>query len=474
MNVSDKRPELLAPAGGPEAFRAALHWGADAVYLGLKNPFNARTKADNFAIEDLPEIIARAHSRNVKIYIAFNTLIRQSEFERAAAEALAAYRTGADALIVQDFGLAAELLKRDPHIVLHASTQAGIHNVEGALYAKDCGFRRVILSRETPLSEIRRIKEKTGMETEVFVHGALCVSFSGACYFSSVVSGNSGNRGKCLQFCRKQYSGQWSVAGGQLNDNAQCAMHNAQLKDGNSGRLTADGRQLKAQSAEKFPSAGGVAAKRTGWPANENKTDSRQPNHRPAANGYLLSPADLCLLNELSALRDAGVDCFKIEGRMRRPEYVAETVRTYRRALDGVRDPDALNRLKTVYNRGDFTTGYLYGVQPDFLSKDIQGHKGLYVGEVLRVNGRFLDVKPAARCESGVGAADGRPNKSGRKGVAAVFEDGNAFKLLRGGQEVGSALYEKGRLVYSGKPRPGDKLHITTSARQNKELFTIQ
>jgi putative protease len=380
IKENGKTPELLAPAGGADAFRAAVKWGADAVYIGLKNPFNARTKADNFGIDELPEYMTLAHKNGVRVYIAFNTLIRQSELARAAEDALTAYRAGADALIVQDLGLAKVLLSLASDVVLHLSTQAGIHNAEGALYARDHGFRRVILSRETPLTEIRNIKEKTGIEVEVFAHGALCVSFSGACYFSSIATGNSGNRGKCLQLCRKSYA----------------AYERGSLK----------------------------------------------------AEGYLLSPADLCLLNELTNLRDAGVDCVKIEGRMRRPEYVAEATRSYRRALDGICDPDALDRLKTVYNRGDYSTGYLYGVRKGFISDSIQGHKGLFAGEIVRVNGRFLEVKGK--------------RKPG---------DGDAFKILREGREVGSALCEKGRLVYSGKPRPGDKLHITTSARLTRELL---
>jgi len=398
--------ELLAPAGGEDAFRAAIRWGADAVYFGLKNPFNARQKADNFSIENLPETIKFAHSKNVKVYLAFNTLIRQSELTKAVDEALTAYRAGADALIVQDFGLAKELLKRDPDIVLHASTQAGIHNAEGALHARELGFKRAILSREANLDEIRAIKEKTGIEVEVFAHGALCVSFSGACYFSSVAAGNSGNRGKCLQFCRKRYA-------------AIC-------------------RGGYPHPPDKTP-----------LPLRAERSEARQPQpYTKLTDGYLLSPADLCLPYELSVLSDAGVDGIKIEGRMRRPEYVAETVRTYRRALDGINDPSALNRLKTVYNRGDYTTGYLYGPPDNLIYKDIQGHKGLYAGDIIRILGKFLEVK----------------NK---------FENGDAFKILRNGLEIGSALCENGRLVYSGKPRAGDKLHITTSVKQNRELLDI-
>ncbi|MDR1092563.1 MAG: U32 family peptidase [Clostridiales bacterium] len=477
MRGNDRKPELLAPAGNADALRAAVRWGADAVYFGLKNSFNARAKADNFGMGELPETIAFARQNGVKVYAAFNTLIRQSELERAAGEALAAYRAGADALIVQDLGLAAELLRREPGVVLHASTQAGIHNAEGALYAKERGFRRVILSRETPIAEIRRIKETVGIEAEVFVHGALCVSFSGACYFSSVATGNSGNRGRCLQLCRKRYSAQCTVHSPQLKDNAECFGHFSLSKPVKDCPSKENSRLQAEKSVGELLSGNNSQLPDDKEPDNTSQFsifNSQLSGTSQLKNGYLLSPADLCLLNELDALREAGVDCVKIEGRMRRPEYVAETVRSYRRALDGIPDPDALGRLKTVYNRGDYTTGYLYGVQMNFISIDIQGHKGLYAGDILRVNGPFLEVKRAPDRSSCGGAGRGKGNRlgnrGGERGGGRGFENGDAFKILRGGAEIGSAKCENGRIVYSGKPRPGDKLHITTSARLNREL----
>lgn len=194
--------ELLAPAGNESCFLAAIDNGADAVYLGMSD-FSARKNAENFNADNIGYYVSYAHTFGVKVYVAVNTLIKNSEFETLYNTVKAAYLAGADAFIVQDVFLGKKLKKFFPDIVLHLSTQAGINNAEGAEFAKTYGFTRVILARETGIADIGKICNVC--ETEVFVHGALCSSFSGHCYMSSFIGGNSGNRGLCKQPCRKEY-----------------------------------------------------------------------------------------------------------------------------------------------------------------------------------------------------------------------------------------------------------------------------
>ena len=200
-----KNIEILAPAGSPENFMLAIHSGANAVYLGMKN-FNARNKAENFNEQNLRENIKTAHLFGVKVYLTVNTLIKNEELEEFLSMCKTAVEAKVDAFIVQDFGVAKLLKDAFPNIVLHASTQLGVHNVEGAHIAKKLGFSRIILSRETTLEDIKEIKNNVDIEIEYFVQGALCVAFSGNCYLSSLKFSQSGNRGKCLQLCRLPYS----------------------------------------------------------------------------------------------------------------------------------------------------------------------------------------------------------------------------------------------------------------------------
>ena len=187
--------ELLAPAGSISALKAAVCNGADAVYLGL-DLFNARAKAENFTIENIKEHIDFCHLYGVKVYIAFNTCIKENELISLKNYVKAAAEAGADAFIVTDIGALG--IFRGSGVPLHASTQMGIHNYEGALMAKKLGFTRVVLARECTVEDIKAVK-KAGLEVEVFVHGALCVCFSGGCLMSSFMSGDSGNRGRCNQ-----------------------------------------------------------------------------------------------------------------------------------------------------------------------------------------------------------------------------------------------------------------------------------
>ncbi len=200
----DNSLELLAPAGNFESFYAAINNGANAVYLGLSD-FNARMKADNFNTSNIKEVCDYAHLRNVKVYVTVNILIKDEEYDSLLDMIEVAYKANVDAFLIQDLAVAAILKKNFPGICLHASTQLGIHNLNGALVAQKLGFSRIVLSRETTEDDIKEIKDKTNLEIEYFIQGALCVSFSGNCYLSSFKTLNSGNRGRCQQLCRLKY-----------------------------------------------------------------------------------------------------------------------------------------------------------------------------------------------------------------------------------------------------------------------------
>ena len=200
-----KRAEILAPAGNLESFYSAINNGADAVYLGLDD-FNARGNIENFNLENIEDVIKHAHLFGVKVYLTLNILFDDSEIANILNIVSKLLKFSVDAFIVQDLGLAYCIKKKFPNAVLHASTQMGICNLEGAKFVQSFGFSRVVLARETSLQEIKRIHQNCDIEIEYFVQGALCVSYSGNCYISSLSSGASGNRGKCKQFCRLPYT----------------------------------------------------------------------------------------------------------------------------------------------------------------------------------------------------------------------------------------------------------------------------
>lgn len=215
-------PELLAPAGSPESFHAAIEAGTDAIYLGL-NKFNARLRAKNFSMKTLSYLIPYAHKKKIKIYITLNTLIKQNELKSAIDILYQLEQIDADAIISQDLGIAYIARTYFPKLSLHASTQMAIHNSLGAQFAEQLGFKRVILSRECSLPEIKAIKKTTGLELEVFIHGALCYSISGLCLASSYLGGLSGNRGRCTQVCRRRFT-TTSASGFYFSTKDLCAL----------------------------------------------------------------------------------------------------------------------------------------------------------------------------------------------------------------------------------------------------------
>lgn len=282
--------ELLAPAGSMEALRAAVCNGADAVYLGA-DTFNARMNARNFSAADLQEAVVYCHVRGVKVHLTLNTLVLDREMPRAVELIRLAASCGVDAFIVQDLGVVSLCRQLAPDVPIHASTQMSIHSLEGVMEAAALGCSRVVLARELPAEEIAHICKKSPVEIEVFVHGALCMCYSGQCYLSSVIGRRSGNRGQCAQPCRLPYG---------------------------YGRFE--------------------------------------------STRYPLSLKDNCLAGELDELRRMGVASIKIEGRMKRPEYVAIVTRAYRTVLNGGKlMPSDLQELETAFSRQGFTDGYFRG-----------------------------------------------------------------------------------------------------------------
>ncbi|MCD4843093.1 MAG: DUF3656 domain-containing protein [Methanosarcinales archaeon] len=345
MNKNHTIPELLVPAGSIDALKAAVENGADAVYLGASE-FNARINAENFTIKTLMDAIDFAHSRDVSAYITVNTLFKDHELDRVLKYLELLCDHGADAVIIQDIGLLGIIKKHLPELPIHASTQMSIHNSTGIELLESNGIKRVVLARELTLNEINAIRSGTDIQLEVFIHGALCISYSGRCLMSSFIGGRSGNRGRCAQPCRKRY-------------------------------------QLFTSKAMKD-------------------------------EGYLLSPMDLNLSSRLSDLIAAGVNSFKIEGRMKKPEYVAVVTKTYRDLLDRLRDdPDAKitheeqQRLEIIFNRG-FTEGFLDGDPgKSLISIGMPGNHGTFLGIVKRYDPglRRVFVKLSVPVHQGDGIA---------------------------------------------------------------------
>lgn len=355
-----QKPELLSPAGSKEAFIAAVEAGADAIYLGGKF-FNARLKASNFTIEEIEKAVDFAHKRNVRVYITVNTLYSQKEIGKVVEYALRLYEIGVDALIIQDLGLGEVIREIIPDFELHLSTQGSVYDLEGAKEAYRLGFKRVVTARELSKEELKYICENFEGEIESFVHGAMCMSYSGQCQFSRSLGARSGNRGACAQPCRLEYKEE------------QKTQKNSKLK-----------KEL------------------------ENK-------------GYLLSPSDLNLIDELDELIKIGVFSLKIEGRMKSPEYVARVTSLYRKYIDIIFDEyvskttkkriakiekEDKEELLQIFNRGGFSKGFLYGQNKEYMSKEIPKNQGVEIGTVIReLKNNLIEIKlnPKVRLQLGDG-----------------------------------------------------------------------
>lgn len=417
--------ELLSPAGDVESFKQAIDKGADAVYFGLQN-FNARRNADNFNEENVDKWVKYAHLFGVKVYVTLNTNVKDNEKDELIRVIKACDKAKVDAFIVTDM-MTAYLIRKYTNVPMHASTQMGVTNLYGVKYLEKLGFSRVVLARETLEKDIVDIKRNTNLEIEYFVQGALCVCYSGQCLFSSIVSGESGNRGLCKQPCRQFYKSE--------------------------------------------------------------KTD-----------GYLLSTKDLCLIDKIDKLAKLGIDSLKIEGRLKRPEYVGVVTKNYRKAIDefyqyncslkntenlpnnyndlavttqGDKIDDYLfsskvkteneiskqatnslnneiDELKKIYNRGNYTKGYLFN--EDVTYKKVQSHLGKKVGEIVKIIGKNSVLK------------------------AESFNENNGYKVFRNEKEVAGGNYKliknlgKGEFLIDYFGRVGDEFNVTTDASQIESI----
>lgn len=333
--------ELLAPAGNIEALDAAIGEGADAVYLGLKS-FNARLRSTNFAWNQFEAAVQSLHRQGKKIYVTVNTVCEERETERLYRFLAYLDRIGPDGLIVQDFGIIRMCQEFFPKLELHASTQMNVESSAGANMLSKSGIKRVVLARELGLEEIKKIKSETNAQLEIFVHGALCVSESGLCLFSSFLGGKSANRGMCTQACRRFYTSE--VAGGE-------------------------------------------------------------------EQGYYFSPSDLQLIDQVPDLITAGVDSFKIEGRMKSAEYVGAVVSAYRYLMDHWEQDkkgsiaEAKRMLSTDFARSKTTYWYNYKTNEDgvnnageeILNPNQAGGTGIYLGEIESIKAADEETKKAAK-----------------------------------------------------------------------------
>jgi len=387
-----KKVELLAPAGSPEALDAAIGEGADAVYLGLRS-FNARMRTTNFAFNQFEAAVYACHNNSRRVYVTVNTVFEERESDRIyqLLEYLAS--VGPDGIIVQDAGVAKIAHDHFPSLPLHASTQMNIASVAGCNQLSRAGFKRAVLARELSLEEIRQIRQYTSLELEVFVHGALCISASGLCLFSSYLGGKSANRGQCTQACRRLY---------------------------------------------------------------ESET----------GKGYYFSPDDLELIEYIPDLIMAGVDAFKIEGRMKSAEYVGAVVSAYRLMLDNYEKDGEKAMLKAkAILQSDFarrkTSFFISGKPEDYIHPEQSGGTGIALGRIR--DARTIDGKRWALMNSREGLAERdsvrihRKDDSGRittKILAIRYEVNGMLLLLDGDWRQNDELYliQTASMTRSHKP----------------------
>ncbi|WBB31601.1 U32 family peptidase [Parvimonas micra] len=357
-----------------ESLKAGIQNGADAIYLGGSS-FGARASATNFDNDELIEAVKYAKLRNVNIFVTVNTSIKETEVEELISYTDFLYKTGVDAIILSDIGVAEVLRKRYPNMELHASTQISAHSLNDVLELKKVGFNRVVLARELSIEEIKEICDNVDIDIEVFIHGAICISYSGQCLMSSMLGDRSGNRGRCAQPCRKSYK---------------------------------------------------LINKTTGKIIDVN-------------GSYLLSPKDLCSIENIEKILDTGVKSLKIEGRMKRPEYVAVVTSRYRKTIDNyinnkiTDDKKALKEdLEAIFNR-KFTSGYLMSKNgSDIINLDKPNNVGVKVGEVLSFNSKKnkLKIKLSGKLSKGDGINLGGGN------VGRVIKNGEIFDFGVAGEII--------------------------------------
>lgn len=385
--------ELLSPVGDFDCLKAAVQNGANCIYFGA-NLFSARAYAKNFNDEELKNAIEYCKIRGVKTNLTLNILIKDDELKQAFELAKKAYEFGIDAIIVQDLGLAKMLIKAFPDLPIHGSTQMSVHNLQGALELQELGFSRVVLSRELSIEEIEYICQNSTIEIECFIHGALCISYSGQCLFSSIIGGRSGNRGTCAQGCRLPY---------ELIENENTVLD----------------------------------------------------------KGYLLSTRDLCSLDYIPRLINCGVTSFKIEGRMKSPEYVATVTKIYRKYIDlaisgkpyKIDETDRKN-LMQVFNRGNFSSGHL-DTHPNknLIFPEKPNNMGLFLGQIEKYNQSkgLITLKLNEPVE--IGDTISLENETGTYTISELMNNNNniknanidetvTFGRMKGKIKVGNKVYK--------------------------------
>jgi putative protease len=400
-----KTPELLSPAGNWECARAAVANGADAIFFGLP-AFNARMRADNFTLEDLPALMRYLHERGRKGYVTMNTLVFTGELEAAEEQLIACHEAGVDAMIVQDVGLVSLSRERVPGLAIHASTQMTLTSPEGLHFAQRLGIERAVVARELSLRELAKFRAESVLPLEVFVHGALCVAYSGQCLTSEMLGQRSANRGECAQACRLPYE---MIVDGVLKD----------LGD----------------------------------------------------RRYLLSPQDLAAIHEVPKLIELGIVSFKIEGRLKAPEYVAAVTQVYRKAIDASLeavadgqteafepDPADLYQLEMTFSRGLFS-GWMHGVNHQELVHARFGKKrGPFVGFIEEVGKDHVAVKSQVPLAPGDGV---------------VFDTGGDTNREQGGRlyEIrGNRLFFQHEKINFGVLKKGDRIWKTNDPQLDRRL----
>ena len=399
--------ELLSPVGDFDCLKAAVQNGANAVYFGGQL-FNARYSAKNFDKDGIREAVNYAKSRNVKINFTLNILLKNNEFDDAIDVVKYIYELGVDAVIVDDLGFAKYIIDNFPGMEVHGSTQMTIHNLDGAIALKNLGYSRVVLARESTLSDIDYICRNANIDIEAFVHGALCISYSGQCLFSSAIGGRSGNRGRCAQPCRMYYNML------ETSDNV---------------------------------------------------------SYKNIGKGFLISPRDLCGLDFIPDLIKAGVKSFKLEGRMKTPEYVATVTRIYRKYIDlalsdneYVVDKNDLHDLMLAFNRGGFSNGCLGGDDNhDYVFEEKPSNQGLYIGNISKIDKKNGLISLKTNEPLDIGDTFLVQQEDHKYTISEILKNGSHVKSAAIGD-----LVTIGRV--KGKLELGDKVFKINSAIISKEI----
>ena len=405
------KSELLLPVGNMNMCLAAVHHGADAIYVGVPF-FNARGRTTDFSLEELKEMIDLCHLYGVRVNLAFNVVIFQNEFPKVIELLEKILPMGPDAFIVQDLGLAKLIRTMAPNQRIHASTQMTVTNPDAIKLVDDLKIDRFVLGRENSIPEIKLIREKTDKELEVFVHGALCVAYSGQCFTSESLGGRSANRGQCAQSCRLEY--------------------------------------------ELF--------------VDEVKKDL-------GAKKYLVSPKDLMGIEEVPMLKELGVDSFKVEGRLKTPEYVAAAAKNYREVLDGapVNLEKRAEELSTTYSRG-FFSGWLNGVDHQRLvDGTFSAHRGLEIGTIKEIKKKTVMIDSTRALTAGMGLLFAGKEEVGSK-IFTVQRIGKSFEVELLQKDL---KLEKGMKVYlnSNEAQAKDLQRGWTSREHMKKIplkFIVQ